>query len=150
MRAGTILAVVVGMGLVIGVALLRAWPILNVVETGKTPEYPDIQPRTYRAAADRVYDAVLHAVHRLPRWSLVGYQPETSEVQAEATSRLFKFVDDVKIRVVNHGDIVAVEVRSASRVGRGDFGQNARNIRTFFRALDEEMQGPGRSNARGG
>ena len=143
MRAGTILAVVVATGLVIGVALLRAWPILNIVETGKTPEYPDIQPRTYRATGNRVYEAVLHAIHHLPRWSLVGDQPETGEVQAEATSRVFRFVDDVRIRVVNRGDLVAVEVRSASRVGRGDFGQNARNIRTFFRALDEEMQGPG-------
>jgi uncharacterized protein (DUF1499 family) len=46
----------------------------------------------------------------------------------------------VLIRVGRREEGVAVEVRSASRVGRGDFGQNARNIRGFFDALDQEMR----------
>lgn len=140
MRAGMILFLVGAAAALGGLGLFRAWPAINVVETGKTPEYPDIVPRVYRADADRVFDAVLHAVHRLPRWSLVAYQPETSEVRAEARTRLLKFVDDVLIRIVRRDDGMAVEVRSASRVGRGDFGQNARNIRVFFDALDQEMQ----------
>ncbi len=138
-----------GVVLIVGVAallgslgLLRAWPIINVVETGKTPEYPDIVPRIYQAEVDRVFDAVLHAVQRLPRWSLVAYQPETGEVRAQATSRLFKFKDDVLIRIAHGEGGVAVNVRSASRVGRGDFGQNARNVRAFFEALEQEMQRP--------
>jgi uncharacterized protein (DUF1499 family) len=144
MRAGAILFLVGAAATLGGLGLLRAWPAINVVETGKTPEYPDIVPRVYRADADRVFDAVLHAVHRLPRWSLVAYRPETSEVHAEARTRLLKFVDDVLIRIVRRDDGMAVEVRSASRVGRSDFGQNARNIRAFFDALDKEMQRPDR------
>lgn len=140
MRASTMLLVVGAAIILGGLGLLRAWPAINVVETGKTPEYPDIVPLVYRAEAAQVLDAVLHAVHRLPRWSLVAYRPETAEVRAEATSRLFKFVDDVLIRVTGRDEGVAVEVRSASRIGRGDFGQNARNIRAFFDVLDQEMQ----------
>lgn len=142
MRA-SLLVFVVGAAVLVGAAgLLRACPVINVVETGKTPEYPELVPRVYRAEAARVFDAVLHAVHRLPRWTLVAYQPETGDVRAEATTRLFKFVDDVMIRVVPRGESVAVEVRSASRVGRGDFGQNARNIRAFLDELDREMRRP--------
>jgi uncharacterized protein (DUF1499 family) len=121
--------------------LLSCWPVLNVVETGKTPEYPDIVPRRYEATGERVFDAVLHAVDRMPRWSLVSYKPETGEIHAEARTRLFRFVDDIRIHVANEGHMTVVQVRSASRVGRGDFGQNARNIRALFDEIDRQMQG---------
>jgi len=49
-------------------------------------------------------------------------------------------VDDVVVRVAEDGGRTAVNVRSASRVGRGDFGQNARNIRAFFLELDRQLE----------
>lgn len=127
---------------VVAFSLLSHWPAINVVETGKTPEYPDVVPRRYEATAERVFDAILHVVNRLPRWSLVSYRPETGEIHVEARTRLLRFVDDVHVRVVNEGDDAVVQVRSASRVGRGDFGQNARNIRALFDAVDEQMRVP--------
>lgn len=131
---------VVGLGLLAATTwMLRAWPMINVVETGETPEYPDIQRRVYRQEVDRVFDGALHAVHRLPRWSLVSYRAESGEIRAEATSRVFRFVDDVLIRVTRRGGGTVVAARSASRVGRGDFGQNARNIRAFFEELDRQV-----------
>ncbi len=123
-------------------ALTSCWPMINVVETGKTPEYPDLIPRSYGAKPDVVFDAALHAIHRLPRWALVSHRLEAGEIRAEATSRLFRFVDDVTVRVRAEGDQTVVSVRSASRVGKGDFGQNARNILTFFEALDVQLQRP--------
>ena len=118
---------------------LRAWPLINVVETGRTPEYPDITPRVYRVSTDRVFDAALHAVHRLPRWSLVSSRPETGEIRVEAKTLMLRFVDDILIRVTAGGETAVVAVRSASRIGRGDFGQNARNIRAFFDELDRQL-----------
>jgi len=126
--------------LLIAVVALRACPLINVVETGRTPEYPDIQPRVYRANVDQVFDAALHAVDRMPRWTLVSYQQESGEIKAEARSLAFRFVDDVVIRVMQQGASTVVSVRSASRVGRGDFGQNARNIRAFFDELDQQVE----------
>lgn len=29
------------------ISLVRLWSMINVVETGRTPEYPGIVPRTY-------------------------------------------------------------------------------------------------------
>ena len=122
------------------VSLTACWPVINDVETGKTPEYPDLVPRTYEAKPEQVFDAALHAIHRLPRWSLAVHRPESGEIRAEATSRLFRFVDDVTILVLDEGGKTVVSVRSASRVGKGDFGQNARNIRAFFEELDAQLQ----------
>lgn len=131
---------VVSLGLLAATTwMLRAWPMINVVETGRTPEYPDIQPRVYRQPVERVFDGALHAVQRLPRWSLASYRAASGEIRAAATSRVFRFVDDVLITVTRRADETIVAVRSASRIGRGDFGQNARNIRAFFEELDRQV-----------
>jgi len=119
--------------------MLGMWPIINIVETGRTPEYPDILPRRVAAPPGRVFDAAMHTVNRLPRWSMVSYNEGTGQIRAEATTRLLRFVDDVTIRVEPDGDRALVHVRSASRVGKGDFGQNARNIRAFLSELDRQL-----------
>lgn len=132
----------------VGVFLLRAWPWINVVETGRTPEYPDLLPRSYDAEPERVFEAALHAIHRLSRWTMIASRPEAGEIQAEARTWGLRFVDDVRIRI-EPGEAKAgrkdspahtvVRVRSASRVGRADFGQNARNVREFYQALDRQL-----------
>lgn len=137
---GYLLLTLGGAVVVTAVILLRAWPLINVVETGTTPEYPDIQPRSYRAGVSQVCDAALHAVDRMPRWTLVSNQSESGEIKAEARSLVFRFVDDVVILVIPQGASTVVSVRSASRIGRGDFGQNARNIRAFFEELDQQVE----------
>ena len=138
-RGVTILAIA-GAVVLGAVLLLTAWPLINVVETGTTPEYPDLQARIYRAEVSQVFDAALHAVDRMPRWTILAYQQESGEIEAEAKSLVFRFVDDVVIRVTSQGASTVVSVRSASRIGRGDFGQNARNIRAFLRELDRQVE----------
>lgn len=134
------MAAIGGLAILVLVTLLGTWPMINVVETGRTPEYPDLQPRRYEAGGERVFDAAMHAVNRLPRWTLISYEPESGEIRAEAKTPVFRFVDDVRIRVAGQDGATVVSVRSASRIGRGDFGQNARNIRAFFDELDRQIK----------
>ncbi len=42
-------------------------------------------------------------------------------------------------RVRQEGQEVAVDVRSASRVGKGDLGKNAARIREYLGALRKEL-----------
>jgi uncharacterized protein (DUF1499 family) len=125
------------------VAALLAWPRLNMVETGRTPEYPDLQPREYAAGEQRVTEALKAAAHRLPRFVFVGAGrgPGGSELQYTARTRVFRFEDDVVVRIRREGGKTKVNVRSKSRTGKFDFGQNARNVRELLVALDEEMAG---------
>lgn len=129
-----------GFLIMVYIVLLKSWPVINVVETGRTPEYPDVQPRQYAASRAQVFDAAMHAVNRLPRWALVSYQAETGEIRAEATTLVLRFVDDVVIRVKEQGNGSVVSVHSSSRVGRSDFGQNARNIRAFQAECDRQLE----------
>jgi uncharacterized protein (DUF1499 family) len=138
MRRLLLLALVAG-----AVAALLAWPRLNDVETGRTPEYPDLQPREYAASEQTVTKAVKAAIGRLPRFAFVGAGagPGGSEVQAVASTRVLRFKDDVSVRIRREGGKTKVSVRSRSRMGKIDFGQNARNVRELLAAVDQEMAG---------
>jgi uncharacterized protein (DUF1499 family) len=125
------------------VAAFLAWPRLNMVETGRTPEYPDLQPREYAAGEQRVTEALKAAAGRLSRFAFVGAGrgPGGSEVHYVASTPVLRFKDDVNVRIRREGAKTKVTVRSKSRMGTMDFGQNARNVRELMAALDREMGG---------
>jgi len=120
---------------------VTAWPRLNEVETGRTPEYPDLQVRTYPAPPDRVAEALKQALARRPRWTVVGSGtgPGGTVVSAVHETRVFRLEDDVTVRIRRRDGATTVSVRSQSRVGSWDFGQNARNVRELLAALDAEL-----------
>ena len=92
---------------------------------------------------ERLLAAVRRAVGRLPRWRLEA--SEGGEVRAVRTTRLLRFRDDVTARVTPAPDGARLELTSASRVGKGDLGQNPRNIEELVRAVDREVGAPGES-----
>ena len=120
---------------------LTTWPLINDVETGKTPEYPDLQVKEYAARPERVAKALETALGKLPRWEIVGsgHGQASHSLQAVHTTRVFRFKDDVSVRIWREGERKRVSVRSRSRIGKADFGQNARNIRELLAALDREL-----------
>ena len=124
------------------VAAALAWPRLNDVETGRTPEYPDLQVRTYARDVASVVKAAQRVVERLPRWTFVGagQGPGGAEVRAVHKTPVFRFSDDVTVRIRAAGGRATVSVRSKARVGKWDFGQNARNIRELLGELDRELR----------
>jgi uncharacterized protein (DUF1499 family) len=139
MRAPTKAALVV---LAVGAAIaLTRWPRINDVETGKTPEYGDLRVQRFTAGEERVARAAKDAITMLPGWELVGSGSGRggSELQAVARTRVLRFKDDVTVHIRRRADATEVSVRSRSRVGKADFGQNARNIRAFQAELERQM-----------
>jgi hypothetical protein len=63
-----------------------------------------------------------------------------SEAGFEAVDRtpIFRFRDDIVVRVRDEGTSSRIDVRSTSRVGRSDLGANAARIRAFRAALEGE------------
>lgn len=62
---------------------------------------------------------------------LVEADAAQGRIEATATSLLFGFRDDVVVRIADAAGGTKADVRSKSRVGRNDFGMNAKCIRTF-------------------
>jgi uncharacterized protein (DUF1499 family) len=125
---------------VAGIGLTR-WPLINDVETGRTPQYPDLQVQRFSAPEERVTRAARAAATALPGWEVVGSGrgPGGAEIQAVARTRVLRFKDDVTVRIRRREGACEVAVRSKSRLGKGDFGQNARNIRAFQAEMERQM-----------
>ena len=70
-------------------------------------------------------------------WEVVATDDGGGAFYAKETTQLFRFVDDVVVRVTPDGAGSRVDVRSKSRDGRGDLGANAARIQRFFEALRE-------------
>jgi len=97
--------------------------------------YADLH--TLRLAAD-VPSAVRRAaaLARGRGWTLALVDSGAGRVEATATSRFFRFKDDIVIRVrpaPAGGSLV--DMRSVSRVGQSDLGVNATRVRAFMADL---------------
>ncbi len=104
--------------------------------------YPEVQTLHLTAAPAEVYEAALALAKAWPRWEIVDEDPKDYAFQAVATTRLFRFKDDVVVRIApGEGGGSKVDMRSRSRVGKGDLGTNAKRIRAFFDALAARLGG---------
>lgn len=96
--------------------------------------YPDIRPAVLSMPPAQAFDRALGAA-KARGWEVVAAVPAEGRIEATDTTRWFGFKDDVVVRVRPEGAGSRVDVRSVSRVGRGDVGANAARIRAFLEAL---------------
>lgn len=105
--------------------------------------YPSVTGRRYPLAVDRMLDIAATVVRdlgweivRMPRMEL-----EVSEATLEAVARspVFGFVSDVAIRIADEGETSYVDIRSVSRYGIHDLGDNAAKIERFFGGIEAEI-----------
>jgi len=103
--------------------------------------YPDLAPIHTSVAGDRAYEAALAQAEALG-WEVTRRDADEGVFEAEDRTALFRFVDDVVVRVRDDGTgLAVVDVRSKSRDGRGDIGANAARIRAFTAGLQDELGG---------
>ncbi len=123
-------------------ARLRLRLATNDVTTGESAAYPDLQPLDSELPPRPAYVAALAAARAMPGWSVVEESGAERRLRAEATTPVLRFVDDVWIEVRPGPDGGSrVVVRSASRIGRTDFGTNARRARSYLERLAASLPG---------
>ena len=106
------------------------------------PVSPDrrLRGRAYAIPFAEVWRAALETARAGRRWTVTGADPRHGVIEAEARTALWRFVDDVEVRVHLDGDgLTRVDATSASRVGSADLGTNARRIARFLHALDRRL-----------
>lgn len=127
-------------GLVLG--LLLVWTVddwsrdfsTNVAESD--PQHPDPRMRCIVLPVDRpaAVEQVRQLAESLPGWR-ESSPTNDQELHFERTTRWFRFVDDITVRLTAVEDGTRVSVSSRSRIGQGDLGQNPRNIRELLGRL---------------
>ena len=119
----------------------RSVPRINDISTDPQEQseesrraYPDIQPLRLKVAPNIAFERAKGAIEE-SGWQLVREDASAGRLEAVATTFWFGFKDDVIVRVAADGGGSRVDVRSKSRVGKGDLGTNAQRIRTYLRRL---------------
>jgi uncharacterized protein (DUF1499 family) len=106
--------------------------------------YPDVEPLNVNASPQAAYEATMATVLRR-KWRVVDDRPPTAgrrdgRIEAVARTPVMGFRDDVTIRVRPNAEGGArIDVRSASRYGRHDFGTNAARIRSLLEDVDDRI-----------
>ena len=96
--------------------------------------YPDLATLTTRASSEKVFQAAKATIAAMDM-QLVDADPAQGRIEANQASLLYGFTDDMVVRIATGADGTKVDVRSKSRVGRSDLGQNAKRIRVFLAKL---------------
>lgn len=93
--------------------------------------YPDIAPVVLPLAPPAAFAKALAAA-RAQGWTIISSEASDGRIEATDTTPWFGFRDDVVVRVVPDPRGSRVDVRSLSRIGKGDLGANARRVRAFI------------------
>lgn len=118
-------------------ALLR-WLTENVADT-RTPGPPG--PRRYASPFARTWDVLLEVARDRHGWRVERADEEEGVLEAVCRTPVLRFRDDLTVRVsLDDEGLTRVDARSASRVGIGDLGTNARRIRRLWRSLDRRLE----------
>jgi uncharacterized protein (DUF1499 family) len=96
--------------------------------------YPDIQPVMLTEPPAAAFERALAAARSMG-WEIVAAAAPEGRIEATATTRWFRFKDDIVIRIAPHASGSRIDVRSKSRIGRSDLGTNAKRIRAYVHAL---------------
>lgn len=99
--------------------------------------YSDLETLNVSMNYDQAYDRALATVREMP-WQIVGENRQEGRIEAYDKLPWFGFVDDVVIRVDTTEDGSKIDMRSKSRIGRGDLGVNADRIRAYFEEYQDQ------------
>jgi len=104
----------------------------NCVSTQAPPGPQHIEPIRYTGSLEAARERLLRVLREHPRTTLVREEPDY--LKAECRSAFFRFVDDVEFVFEDAGKWI--HFRSASRLGRKDFGVNRKRMEEIRRAFE--------------
>lgn len=102
--------------------------------------YPEIAPLQLSVQPRVAYEVSLAVINK-HKWPVASARPPApgrrdSVIEATARTLVMGFRDDVLIRITPLGQGSRVDLRSASRFGRHDFGANAARLRGLMEEIE--------------
>jgi uncharacterized protein (DUF1499 family) len=139
---------------ILAVVLLALFPVLafqvddwsrdlttNHAETSLDAGDQALRPLSSNRSVDETAAAIERAAKTLPRWTFEGRTDagDVATLRFIRATKLFGFKDDITLRVEPSADGVMIHATSQSRVGKGDLGQNPRNLKEILGAVSEQL-----------
>ena len=97
--------------------------------------YSGIETLRLDEPPSQAYEKALEAAREKP-WEIVAADKEDLRIEAYHKLPWFGFIDDVVIRVDTSENGSKIDVRSVSRLGRGDLGVNAHRIKDYLNSIE--------------
>lgn len=100
--------------------------------------YPEVETLYLEVEYDEAFDRALAAAEQMPWEEIVTQDREAGLIEAYDKLPWFGFIDDVVIRLdsADTNSQIKIDVRSVSRLGRGDIGVNAHRIRKYLEKVE--------------
>lgn len=116
-------------------ARLAAYLGHNVAELKPDAGFPELRPSVYPVKPELLCREIPRALAML-KWD--WQETHHCHYQATVTTALLRFTDDVTIAVEPVGEASScLRIRSASRVGRADFGANRRHVLDLVDTIEQ-------------
>ncbi|HEY1614046.1 MAG TPA: DUF1499 domain-containing protein [Rhizomicrobium sp.] len=98
--------------------------------------YGDIHSYALFTTPAKLFQRAVNAANAMG-WNVVSVAPdaEGGSIEATDTTLLFGLTDDIAIRVRPAGVGARMDIRSKSRIGVSDYGENAARIRAYIKRL---------------
>ena len=106
--------------------------------------YPDLRGISIDRSIEETFELVEEAVRKL-KWKIAAAEAPNAKggragsIEATDQTLLLGFPDDIAIRVTGSNVRSRIDIRSASRYGDFDFGQNATRIRRFHGEVQAQL-----------
>ncbi len=97
--------------------------------------YPDLKTIESTLSPDAAFEKAVETAESVG-WFVTWKDTASGRFDAQERTALFRFVDDVTVRVRPSASGSEIDVRSKSRDGQGDLGANANRIRRFAEAFE--------------
>ncbi|MCD9188388.1 MAG: DUF1499 domain-containing protein [Pyrinomonadaceae bacterium] len=117
----------------------------NVAETSGTPKEEALRTRRYKTDLEKFVAEAEKIIPTLTKygqnWRFISTTADEKTATLKAEIPVVLFTDDLEIKAENDagkGEIV-VNIRSNSRVGKSDLGENRRHVLQLLAALDEKF-----------
>src|SRR3954468_2759340 len=105
--------------------------------------YPDVETLSVNAAPRVAYDAAMGVTAGRKGRVVVARPPQPPRrdgvIEAVARTPIMGFREDIAVRIRRDDDGAKIDVRSASRFGRHDFGSNAARIKSLLEDIDDRL-----------
>jgi uncharacterized protein (DUF1499 family) len=132
-------------GLRTGTANAPAYPGPRFA-TSQAEAYPDLRTYTIARGAEEAFDLMLDVLKRQLKMQVVAEEPprnrqeQPGRIEAIDRTLVLGFYDDVVIRIDGDQSRSRIDVRSASRYGTHDLGQNAQRVRLILKGLQARLE----------
>jgi uncharacterized protein (DUF1499 family) len=116
--------------------------------------YPDLRTFVVDRGVEEAFELVEEVARKL-KWRVAAAEPPVGKsakgglLEATDQTMVVGFTDDIIVRVEGNAARSRIDVRSASRYGQADLGQNATRVRRFLAEMQSRVDGTFATTAAG-